>query len=365
MTVTSGLDQMAVLAWSARTREDIDVLLSAVRAEGGNVRWRAVGDKENNIGIIRLASDPATALVERVTNGIDALLELGGLQHPGEDPESPRAAAARWYGVPAKGLGEMNESNRRALGERLQVVLEDSGEQRRPTVVVDDSGCGLSPRLIPKTILSLNEDNKIRKPWLIGLYGQGGSATLGFSRATVIVSRRHPDFNGTEPDRIGWTIVLEEETDPALVKTSRYVYLVDDSGEVFTCSPSVLPELNNGTRIVHVGYDLQSWSGPFTTGIWQFLHAAMFDPVLPFLVAGRRTPTEAGYGSRIVVGNAARLSNPERARGEIQITYSDTIREDLSTDQGSIEFSFCEVDFLERLGLVHVALRLLYRSHGA
>lgn len=34
------------------------------------------------------------------------------------------------------------------------------------------------------------------------------------------------------------------------------------------------------------GHDVQGLQGPFTTQMWQFLHAALFEPVLPFIVTG-------------------------------------------------------------------------------
>ena len=38
--------------------------------------WRPLGGIENNVHTVEVASDPALALVERPTNGIDALLDL-------------------------------------------------------------------------------------------------------------------------------------------------------------------------------------------------------------------------------------------------------------------------------------------------
>ena len=37
--------------------------------------WRAVGDNEANYGLINIGSDPGHALVERVTNAIDSVIE--------------------------------------------------------------------------------------------------------------------------------------------------------------------------------------------------------------------------------------------------------------------------------------------------
>lgn len=308
-------------AWSAQSLEDVQDILKEVQHSQAT-SWRPVGDRPNNIGTIRMGSDPALALVERVTNAMDDLLELGRSQNPSDSPKSPREAAQLWYQVPKTGLADMLNDPRRQLGERIRVILEESGDPKRPTVLVHDDGLGQSPSRFPKTLMSLNESNKVGMPWTMGTYGQGGSVTYGFSGATIVMSRRHPDFRGGEPDQIGWTIVIEQENDPELQVLPSYNYLVGEENEVLTFDPAELPGFEFGTRIKHIAYDLQGWTGPYTTGIWQFFHASLFDPVLPFLVSGTRKK-EASYGSRIVIGNTARLNSPQNIKSDIEVAHKD------------------------------------------
>ena len=58
--------------FNARTPNDVERILELGEALFGPFSWRAVGDRPNNIGTIRVGSDPALGLVERVTNGMDA-----------------------------------------------------------------------------------------------------------------------------------------------------------------------------------------------------------------------------------------------------------------------------------------------------
>lgn len=319
----AGIHAFADTVLLARTEKDVEKVIREAPAVYGPMSWRPVGNRPNNIGTIRMASDPALALIERITNGMDAILDLGHHLHPEDNPRSPRDAAKQWYGVPTAGIGEMSDDARRRIGELLQVALHESGEDKRPTIVIGDHGTGQSPVDFPATLMSLNESNKVGQPWTMGTYGQGGASTYGFSRATVVISRRHPDLRRGRDDLIGWTIVTEHEDDPEREILPSYRYLVGVEGSVPTLPPSALPDLAYGTRIIHIAYDLQGWSGPFTTGVWQLFHSALFDPVLPFLVTGTRAK-EKSYGSRIVVGNAARLSRPDRARGDLQISHSDS-----------------------------------------
>jgi hypothetical protein len=329
---------LASMLQSARTAKDIGQILK-VTAETIGTTAVPVG-RENNIGTIRMASDPGLAMIERLTNGIDSLLELQVLLHPDADPTTPQEAA-RLLGVPAGGIQDMTETERRTLAENLVISLHDSGVRRRPTVSIRDRGAGQHPAQFAKTLLSLNESNKVSKPYTMGTYGQGGSVTFGFSRYTVILSRRHPALlEPSEDDVVGWTVVYEEQTDPAKNILPRYVWVVRPDGSPFTLPASLFPGFEHGVRVTHVEYDVQGLQGPFTTQMWQFLHAALFEPVLPFIVTGDRPGDpkrkDGTPDTRVVIGNAARLANIASARGEIELGAHDSYKIELGAEYGSV-----------------------------
>jgi hypothetical protein len=329
---------LALKLMEAKDSTDLAEILAMAEDLYGSLAQRPVGDRPNNSGTIRAGSDPALGVVERVVNATDALLDLAHRQHPGDRPGSPREAARQWFGVPKAGLAEMSDEDRRHLGEKIQVWLDESGDPKRPTVVVEDRGIGQAPEDFPKTLVSLNEQNKVGQRWNMGTYGQGGAVTFGFSEATIILSRRHPEFSDGKLDKIGWTVVRRVE-DPAAQALPNYQYLVGSGGGVLELDPALIPGFDHGTRIIHIGYDLQGWTGPFTTGLWQFLHAAIFDPVLPFLLTGKRSK-ERSYGSRIIIGNAARLQRPDKARGDLEVAHRDQVRFDLGQRYGSVTFNY-------------------------
>lgn len=324
---------------SAKTCADVEEIVRMAEAVYGKVGTRHVGDRPNNIGTIRLGSDPALGVVERVINGMDALLDLGRFLNPDDEPASPVEAARLWYGIPKAGLGEMSEQDRRSLGQKLRITLEESGEPKRPTVVWEDEGIGQSAADFPRTLMSLNESNKVSQPWNMGTYGQGGAVTFGFSKATLVISRRHHAFRNGNPDTVAWTIVQEVETDPARQMLPTYKYLVGAENEVLEMDGALFSEFSHGTKIRAISYDLQGWHGPYTTGLWQFLNAAVFDPVLPFLVTGTRDK-EKDTGSRIVTGSATRLNRPEKARGDIELAHRDSTVLDLGADFGTVVFNY-------------------------
>jgi hypothetical protein len=284
---------------TARTESDVNAVL-ALAAGNGITTGCPIGNRDNNAGTIEIASNPYSAIAERVTNGLDAMLELMA-QKAGyfdiEDwptlPANPRDAAAILFDLPAGGFSDLIDAERRQLAANVAIMLEESGEKQRPTIIVEDRGIGQHPLEMPDGLLSLNRSNKLRKPWQHGSYGQGGSATLRFAPFTLFISRKEPSLLAeAQPDVVGWTIAYRDEGDPYKEALPVYKYLVESDSAIPTFEPSLLPNSEwHGTRVVHISYDLSRYSQAFTqlkNGIWGMFHALLFDPVLPFLVGGRR-----------------------------------------------------------------------------
>jgi hypothetical protein len=330
--------KLVTLLSTAHTAKDIEQVLK-LAAETGEIKVIPVG-RENNIGTIRMASDPGLAMIERLTNGIDSLLDLSVMQHPGSDPQTPQEAA-QMLGVLSGGIQDMTETERRTLAENLVISLHDSGVKRRPTVRVSDRGAGQHPSMFAKTLLSLNESNKVSKPYTMGTYGQGGSVTFGFSRYTLIVSRRHPELLELgQEDSVGWTVVYEEQTDPTKNILPRYVWVIRADGSPFTLPANLFPNFDHGVRVTHVEYDVQALQGPFTTQMWQFMNAALFEPVLPFILTGDRPADpkrkDGTPDTRVIIGNAARLSNVGAAKGDIELGAHDSYKIELGPEYGFV-----------------------------
>jgi hypothetical protein len=328
--------KLASRVLAAKSREEVERVLELIEAEHSPLHWRDLGDRTNNAGTVQIASSAASALIERVTNAIDAMLELKAEQHTGQLPSSPREAAREWFGIPRGGIGELTENERRELAENISVILEDSGERERPTVRVYDRGIGQHPTDAHGTLLSLNENNKVAKPYLQGAYGQGAAATYRFARYTLILTRRKPSLNGGREDLVGFTVVWEDPGDPNVDKLPIYRYLVDADGEIPVFDPALLDEPDwHGVRVTHVAYDLRGYAAAYTqpkNGAWALLHSSLFDPVLPFLVGGNRTidvNTAGADSTRVVIGNASRLNNPSGPRGDLAVTYRNSESYDL------------------------------------
>lgn len=257
--------------------EDLDQVLSAVERfveATPNAAWLPVGARPNNRGIIEVSSNPGRAVVERVTNAIDAVLDAEFISHDGKPAvSSPQEAATSWLNVPEDGLSGMTPSERRKLAKRVTVRLRAGSGADKRVIEIQDRGIGLSAAQMPTTILSLNESNKVQKLHQAGTYGQGGSATFAAAECSLIVSRKHKESH------VAFTVVRFEPPPADQVKGGSYVFLVVDDSVPTAESDAFMTE---GTLCSHYGYDLTKFPSPLgPNSVYGLLQQVLFDPVLP------------------------------------------------------------------------------------
>ena len=89
---------------SSGSSSDAAGIAEALEREHGYV-WHPVGSNEANYGLINIGSDAGHALIERVTNAIDAVIEREAAQRAITTQDvvsagSPREAVELWLGVP-------------------------------------------------------------------------------------------------------------------------------------------------------------------------------------------------------------------------------------------------------------------------
>src|SRR5262249_52126662 len=118
-TVTVATD-LARRLLDVRTNTDVEAILAGVP----NAVWKPLGNKPNNHALVNVLIDPADALVERVTNALDAAIERRVLRQGREDLQSPRQAAEELFGVPAGHVHNMrDDAERRKLARQVVVSL--------------------------------------------------------------------------------------------------------------------------------------------------------------------------------------------------------------------------------------------------
>ena len=144
---------------SAQTPNEVEAWIQLVSAEIGGLSWLPVGGKENNIHTVEVSSNSGLALMERVTNGIDAMLDKEHLLR-NESAKSPAEGAEKWYGVEDGDLCGITNKKGLELSENIVMRTLDSGVDGRPTVRIQDRGTGQHPDDWETTLLSLQESNK-------------------------------------------------------------------------------------------------------------------------------------------------------------------------------------------------------------
>jgi hypothetical protein len=102
------LELLRTLTTAANAAE-VASALSTFESETDAAGWAWLGNKDNNRGPVEVSVDPGRSLVERLTNGIDAVLEAEYIRHDGLPVvRSPRDAAAAWLNVPQRGLSALS-----------------------------------------------------------------------------------------------------------------------------------------------------------------------------------------------------------------------------------------------------------------
>jgi len=343
------LKEILIDVLNATKTHEVDSLIREL-VDDHNASWKPVGNRENNLQTLYINTDSAKSLIERVTNAIDAVLEVGKAEHPNDNCRSPREAAERWFGIPVDGgLSKVTVHRRQELANLITVRMQDGDSRNTPTIDVIDLGCGLSADDFPRTILSLNENNKISRFYTCGIFGQGGSTTLSFCRKAAFVSRPQGKNNET----IAFTIAQLNEKDPNVYKQGSYEYLFSQvTGKVFEV-PVQEPSdpFPSGTLVRHIDYQFDGYAGKFApnlNNLYGITHCLLFNPVLPFWIEDNRHGADPNTRHRVIIGSRNRLlkNMTEQASEDdesLEIVHNDCGYHSFGSD-GRIHFEYWVLD---------------------
>lgn len=277
---------------NATNTAEVDAWAADVEREIGGVSWLPVGKTENNSGFCEFSTDSGFALVERITNCQDALLEMMA-RVTGQEPQSPHEAARLWFptaeqDADAEKAGKNAKSRKLEVARKIVVGMRDGDSHRLPdgktldlpTISIRDHGIGQHPDDFAGTLLSFGRKNKLHKPYLHGKYNMGSNVSYRFSSRTIIISRRDARLLGGKEDEVGATVVLRNDDLPE----GPYVYMADAEGNTIRLD---LPELESGTEIRLVGYNIPHYNNRVnlpTNSLWQLFHSSIVSPAIPFSV---------------------------------------------------------------------------------
>lgn len=161
----------------AGTETEVQALLDAEGLSTDPTKWHPYGDNEAFYGVVEnQQANPVPALVEKITNGIDAILEKKVLQdgidiRSADAPQSVQAALERYF--PEHRNWDLGDVRRKQAHE-LQIVA--SGPRTDTSLLIYDNGIGQDPEDFPKTFLSLLRGNKNDVHFVQGKYNMGAPA---------------------------------------------------------------------------------------------------------------------------------------------------------------------------------------------
>jgi len=278
--------------YSAPTEKEVHKVLKKNSSIFDNPdNWRPLGGNENNFGVIEnQQSNPIAALIEKLTNSIDATL-MKRCHEEGIDPRSPEAphsmeeAKQRFF---ESSRDWDLAGSRKSQAENIQIIAD--GPRMKSSLIIYDNGEGQHPHKFENTFLSLLEGNKNEVHFVQGKYNMGGSGAIVFcgKKGYQLVASKRYDGTGN----FGFTLIREHQLskkEQEIKKNTWYEYLVID-GKIPEFAINGLDlKLHNrrfetGTIIKLYSYDLPSGSrSVISRDLNQSINEFLFEPALPIL----------------------------------------------------------------------------------
>lgn len=211
-------------------------------------RWKYLGNMPNNQSVVHgQQSTAGAALVEKFTNGLDAILlkhckANGVVPSSGAAPQTMAKALEQYF-------GEIDEP--RNIAER-NLVLYATGSKARPCLSLYDAGEGQLAQDFPSTFCSLiygSQDGSYKGaiPFVQGRFNMGGTGVLPFCsdkhKLQLILSRVPPEVAGSEAHEWAFTLFCFF----AHKQKPSWMYLVATDGNILTAGSSqlkLLPKTN-------------------------------------------------------------------------------------------------------------------------
>ena len=299
--------------------------------------WKPYGGNINNAGTFEnQQSSPENALVEKLTNSIDAILMkecmVRGIQPKDKTsskvPQTINAATKLFFNVDNGKWENVVAPERNRISQDIQIIL--TGDRKTPNVAIYDNGEGQNPSSFENTFLSIAKGNKNDVPFVQEKYNMGSTGSLVFCgdkhRYQMIISRRNTGLNDSD-GLIGFTLVrrhiLTPEEEPKY-KLTWYEYLVINDDIPYVNDQTLDLGLNKtqftcGSVVKLYSYQLTRPSDA-TLDLWRELNPLLFESALPILIYEKRN--FGGHSStKPMLGNRTRLALDSNEHVEFQKTF--------------------------------------------
>ncbi|MCD4695207.1 MAG: hypothetical protein K8S16_03115 [Bacteroidales bacterium] len=334
---------MERLFWNIFNTKDEDELREVVQNDpllSNDNNWFPYGgsdpdDTGNFSTFENQQPEPVPALVEKITNSIDAIL-LKECRKKNIEPSSTNApnsmleAVEKFYNIKNGDFSELLATERRELAENIQIIA--SGDKSNPTILIYDDGEGQYPDDFPGTFLSLHKRNKVNVKFVQGKYNMGSTGAVVFcgeERYQLIASKRASEFNGNND--VGFTLVRRNPltgVSGSEVRHSWYEYFIIDQKKIprFKCNSMDVGLWNrkfkSGTIIKLFSYQLPPGSrSDIERDLWRDLNQFLYSPALTLLLWDARKKKNKSPTTPLL-GNRTRILLDDRGHIEQTIPIS-------------------------------------------
>ncbi|MDD5456257.1 MAG: hypothetical protein PHV30_04405 [Candidatus Margulisbacteria bacterium] len=320
----------------SKTENDLDITLKKYPQLDNPRNWKPLGNVEHNIGLIEnQQSSPIAALIEKITNSIDAIL-MKKCYESKIDPKSTHAPKNMEEAI-SKFFNDFKNwdlsSFRKQQAEEIQIIAD--GPRMETSLIVYDNGEGQHPEKFEETFLSLLAGNKSEIHFVQGKYNMGGTGAIAFcgrKRYQLIGSKKY-DNSG----KFGFTLIRKHKRNEVEQKTRKdtwYEYLlIDGNIPAFTIAALDLGLHNRsfktGTVLKLYSYDLPEGSrSVISRDLNQSINEFLFEPALPILTIDKpeRYPKDINL-QRDLYGLKRRLESEESKYIEDYFSIDDSFGE--------------------------------------
>ncbi|WP_208608084.1 hypothetical protein, partial [Psychrobacter piechaudii] len=299
------------------------------------------GGNKNNFGTFENQQNhPIPALVEKITNSIDACLMKKCYEYDVDPiskdaPKTMYEAVEKFYGIKDCNMNDLTDKERRAIAEDIQVIA--TGDMGQPNIRIYDNGEGQLPEKFEETLLSLHRGNKIKIPFAQGKYNMGSTGAVVFcgdKKYQLIGSKRANEDSA----KFGFTLVrkhpLTQSEKDENYRSTWYEYFTIEGKVPFFKAESLDLGLKN--RNFESGTIIQLYSfqpahgnkGNISTDLYRSFNQYFYDLPLPFLVYDTRYDLK--IDNKVIKGNRNRIDDD--TNNNVERTISLVLETDLDVN---------------------------------
>lgn len=299
--------------YSAKDEDEVQVIIEKHPAIFGTDNWAPLGGDDTNYATIKnQQSSPIAALIEKVTNSIDAIL-MKKAHEQNIDPKSSEApqtmddALIRFF-PDYKNWDIL--TYRREQAKEIQIIADGKGPRKSknlPTsVIIYDNGEGQNPEKFEDTFLSIKKGNKNEIQFVQGKYNMGGTGAIVFcgkKNYQLIASKRY-DGRGD----FGFTLIREHKKVEADKRKETWYEFLKIDGQI-PSFPMNEPmnlgledrKFTTGSLIKMYSYQFPKGYSGFAQDLNQSINEFLYKPILPVMTKD----TELRYPKNNVLTNTA------------------------------------------------------------